>query len=119
MYTLFLGIFILQRVKKVFSVKILFLRGLWIFSEIWNSSDSFKKLEINWNWILITDQTEYIKKRKNLKLILTIVKDSLQVCDMGQLKVKNVKQVGQGAPKSGGGELKNFLFLKLRIMIRL
>ena len=49
---------------------------------------------------------------------MTIVKDSLQVCDMGQLKVKNVKQVGQGAPKSGGGELNNFLFLKLRVMIR-
>ena len=65
---------------------------------------------MNWYWNLTTEQAEYIKKRKNLKLILTIVKDSLQVCDMGQLKVKNVKQVGQGAPKSGGGEQSKFLF---------
>ena len=30
---------------------------------------------------------------------------SVQVCDMGKLKVKGVKQVGNGAPKSGGGEV--------------
>ena len=29
---------------------------------------------------------------------------SVQVCDMGQLKVKNVKQVGAGAPSPGGGK---------------
>ena len=28
----------------------------------------------------------------------------LQVCDMGQLKVKNLKQVGAGAPQLGGGK---------------
>ena len=28
---------------------------------------------------------------------------SVQVCDMGKLKVKNVKQVGAGAPSPGGG----------------
>ena len=29
---------------------------------------------------------------------------SVQVCDMGKLKVKGAKQVGDGAPTSGGGE---------------
>ena len=29
---------------------------------------------------------------------------SVQVCDMGQLKVKAKKKVGAGAPSSGGGE---------------
>ena len=28
---------------------------------------------------------------------------SVQVCDMGKLKVKGAKQVGDGAPTSGGG----------------
>ena len=31
---------------------------------------------------------------------------SVQVCDMGKLKVKGAKQVGDGAPSSGGGEEK-------------
>lgn len=34
---------------------------------------------------------------------------SVQVCDMGKLKVKGAKQVGNGAPKSGGGEKQNKL----------
>ena len=29
---------------------------------------------------------------------------SVQVCDMGKLKVKGAKQVGDGAPTSGGGK---------------
>ena len=27
----------------------------------------------------------------------------IQVCDMGKLKIKNLKQVGKGAPQIGGG----------------
>ena len=33
---------------------------------------------------------------------------SVQVCDMGKLKVKNVKQVGAGAPSPGGGRYDMF-----------
>lgn len=32
---------------------------------------------------------------------------SVQVCDMGKLKVKNVQQVGKGAPTPGGGQRHN------------
>jgi len=31
---------------------------------------------------------------------------SVQVCDMGKLKVKGAKQVGDGAPTSGGGRVR-------------
>jgi len=36
---------------------------------------------------------------------------SVQVCDMGQLKVKNLKQVGAGAPQLGGGK---YIFIRKR-----
>ena len=36
---------------------------------------------------------------------------SVQVCDMGKLKVKNVQQVGKGAPTPGGGQRHNCCIL--------
>ena len=37
-------------------------------------------------------------------LTVSLYNHHVQVCDMGQLKVKNLKQVGAGAPKPGGGK---------------
>ena len=39
-------------------------------------------------------------------MIFMIIDLPVQVCDMGQLKVKNLKQVGAGAPQLGGGKSK-------------
>ena len=39
----------------------------------------------------------------------------LQVCDMGQLKVKNLKQVGAGAPQLGGGK---YIFIRKRLRLK-
>ena len=40
-------------------------------------------------------------------MIIMIIDLPVQVCDMGQLKVKNLKQVGAGAPQLGGGKSKS------------
>ena len=40
-------------------------------------------------------------------MIIMIIDLRVQVCDMGQLKVKNLKQVGAGAPQLGGGKNKS------------
>ena len=40
-------------------------------------------------------------------MIIMIIDIPVQVCDMGQLKVKNLKQVGAGAPQLGGGKSKS------------